>query len=221
MNPASVTETAPLLRAHDVTRRFGAQLACDRVNLSLYPGEVLGIVGESGSGKTTLLHTLAGMHAPDAGHVLFSTRHEGVVDLYALSEARRTLLSRTDWGFVHQHARDGLHGGVSAGANVGERLMAVGARHYGQIRKLAQDWLARVEIDAGRIDDLPKHFSGGMQQRLQIARNLVTQPRIELIHAARERSAAIVGIFHDEQVRQAVATRLFHLAPVQPLPAVF
>jgi putative phosphonate transport system ATP-binding protein len=168
----------PLLRAENLTTRFGHRTACDNVNLTLYPGEVLGIVGESGSGKTTLLHSLAGLRAPDAGRVLFSTRHEGVVDLYEISEARRRLLSRTDWGYVHQSARDGLRADVSAGANVGERLMAVGARHYGNIRSEATQWLSRVEIDPARIDDLPRDFSGGMQQRLQIARNLVTKPRL-------------------------------------------
>jgi putative phosphonate transport system ATP-binding protein len=168
----------PLLQAENLTRRFGAQVACNNVNLTLYPGEVLGIVGESGSGKTTLLNCLAGRAAPDAGRVLFSTRHDGVVDLFDISEARRRLLSRTDWGFVHQSARDGLRSDVSAGANVGERLMAVGARHYGNIRSEAAQWLSRVEIDSARIDDLPRDFSGGMQQRLQIARNLVTKPRL-------------------------------------------
>lgn len=168
----------PLLQAETLYKRYGARLACDNVNLALYPGEVLGIVGESGSGKTTLLNCLAGQRPPDSGRVLFSTRHEGVVDLYQISEARRRLLSRTDWGYVHQSARDGLRTDVSAGANVGERLMAIGARHYGKIREEAMQWLSRVEIDPARIDDLPHDFSGGMQQRLQIARNLVTRPRL-------------------------------------------
>ena len=172
------TIITPLLQADNLTKRFGAQIACNNVSLTLYPGEVLGIVGESGSGKSTLLNCLAGHIAPDAGRVLFSTRHEGVVDLFDISEARRRMLSRTDWGFVHQSARDGLRGDVSAGANVGERLMAVGARHYGNIRSEAAHWLSRVEIDTARIDDLPRDFSGGMQQRLQIARNLVTKPRL-------------------------------------------
>jgi putative phosphonate transport system ATP-binding protein len=90
-------------------------------------------------------------------------------------------LLRTDWGIVHQNPRDGLRMTVTAGANVGERLMAVGARHYGHIREAARDWLAMVEIDSDRIDDLPAAFSGGMQQRLQIARNLVTGPRLVLM----------------------------------------
>jgi putative phosphonate transport system ATP-binding protein len=67
---------------------------------------------------------------------------------------------------------------ISAGGNVGERLMATGARHYGRIRAEAAAWLRRVEIDPARMDELPEAFSGGMQQRLQIARTLVTQPRL-------------------------------------------
>jgi putative phosphonate transport system ATP-binding protein len=95
-----------------------------------------------------------------------------------MDEPERRRLSRTDWAYVHQNPRDGLRMGVTAGGNVGERLMAVGARHYGAIRDTATDWLGRVEIDASRIDDRPSAFSGGMQQRLQIARNLVTGPRL-------------------------------------------
>jgi putative phosphonate transport system ATP-binding protein len=168
----------PLLAACGLGKWYGRQLGCRDVSFELHPGEVIAVVGESGSGKSTLLQLLSCQLAPSSGRVLYRMRDGATRDLASLGEAERRFLFRTDWGYVHQDPALGLRMNVSAGANVGERLMAVGWRHYGHIRSTAGDWLARVEIDGDRIDDTPRVYSGGMRQRLQIARNLVTGPRL-------------------------------------------
>ncbi|CAN7196569.1 phosphonate C-P lyase system protein PhnK [Acidovorax sp. LjRoot74] len=170
--------SAPLLSVRNVSKRYGDRVALQGASFDLWPGEVLAVVGESGSGKSTLLNAIAARSAPDEGTVQFRQRSGELQDIYAMTEAQQRLLARTDWGFVHQNAADGLRMDVSAGANVGERLMGLGERHYGRLRATAMEWLQRVEIDVARIDDAPRTFSGGMRQRLQIARNLVTQPRL-------------------------------------------
>jgi putative phosphonate transport system ATP-binding protein len=170
--------TNPLLQAHDLRLSFGPIRALDGVDAMLWPGEVLAIVGESGSGKTTLLHVLSGRTRPDSGQVLYRDPEGALRDVHAMPAPLLRALHRSDWGFVHQNPRDALRMGVSAGGNVGERLMAQGARHYGAIRDSAIAWLRQVEIGAERIDDLPRTFSGGMLQRLQIARTLATHPRL-------------------------------------------
>jgi putative phosphonate transport system ATP-binding protein len=174
----TMLDETPLLSVAGLSRYYGERVGCRDVSFEVYPGEVLAIVGESGSGKTTLLNCISTRLEPSAGSVSYRMRDGESRDLYRMSEAERRLLMRTDWGFVHQNPADGLRMTVSAGANVGERLMAVGERHYGRIRDTATHWLSRVEIAADRIDDQPRAFSGGMRQRLQIARNLVTGPRL-------------------------------------------
>jgi putative phosphonate transport system ATP-binding protein len=125
-----------------------------------------------------LLNTLAGRLAPSEGGARYRDRDGQWIELGALDEAGHRRLVREEWGFVSQNPRDGLRLNVSAGANVAERMMALGERNYGHLRAIARHWLERVEIDPRRIDDAPSAFSGGMQQRLQIARTLVTQPRL-------------------------------------------
>ncbi|MBD2566444.1 MULTISPECIES: phosphonate C-P lyase system protein PhnK [Nostocaceae] len=173
--------TKPLLQVHQLSKSYGAIKACDRISFNLYPGQVLGIVGESGSGKSTLLSAIANYISIDKGNVTYTSRSGEDLEIFQLAEAKRRLLMRTEWGFVQQNPRDGLRMKVSAGANIGERLLDIGVRHYGNIRDEAAHWLQQVEIDPTRIDDLPVHFSGGMQQRLQLARVLVTRPRLILM----------------------------------------
>jgi putative phosphonate transport system ATP-binding protein len=173
-----MTDEQPLLLADGLGKTYGRLIACREVSFALYSGEVLAIVGESGSGKSTLLKLLSGQLESTTGRVSYRMRDGATRDLASLGEAERRFLFRTDWGFVHQDPAMGLRMSVSAGANVGERLMAVGWNHYGEIRETATSWLSRVEIGTERIDDAPHTYSGGMRQRLQIARNLVTEPRL-------------------------------------------
>ena len=227
LQPA-VAAAEPLFSARDLTRLYGPDKGCQGVSFDLYPGEVLGIVGESGSGKSTLLSLLSGRCPPDRGSVSYRARSGQWLDLYSASEAERRTLLRTEWGFVEQNPRDGLRMAVSAGANIGERLMAQGVRHYGELRAAGLDWLSQVEIDPARIDDLPRTFSGGMQQRLQIARNLVSAPRLvfmdeptggldvsvqarllDLLRGlVRELDLAVVIVTHDLAVAGLLADRL-------------
>lgn len=183
MSPANtdtndMEDDGPLLVVQSLAKNYGSRIGCTDVNLDVWPGEVLAVVGESGSGKSTLLNVISTQLAPTAGSVHYRMRDGVMRNVFTLSEAEQRLLMRTDWGFVHQDPAQGLRMNVSAGANVGERLMGIGERHYGRLRSAATNWLSRVEIDDDRIDDTPRDYSGGMRQRLQIARNLVSNPRI-------------------------------------------
>lgn len=166
-----------LLHAQNLHKNFGSLRALNDVSLSLRRHEILAIVGESGSGKSTLLSTLFGRMEADSGSLLYDGGN-GLKPLSDLGELGLRKLQRSRWGYIHQDPRQALRLSVTAGGNIGERLMAAGERNYGRIRETAARWLAEVEIDASRLDDYPKYFSGGMMQRLQIAATLVTGPEL-------------------------------------------
>ncbi|MEL7010719.1 MAG: phosphonate C-P lyase system protein PhnK [Cyanobacteria bacterium J06588_4] len=167
-----------ILNIQQLTKTYGDLKACNSISFDLYPGQVLGIIGESGSGKSTLLNCVGSNLEIDAGEIIYINSENNILDIKKLPESQHRKLTKTEWGFVRQNPRDGLRMNVTAGANIAERLLNVGVRHYGNIRESAKYWLEQVEIDTNRIDDLPNTFSGGMQQRLQLARVLVTQPRL-------------------------------------------
>ena len=167
-----------LLSVRGLTKFYGNRIGCRDVSFDLGPGEILGIVGESGSGKTTVLAACSGRVDGATGSVCYRDRRGHPTEITTADEVELRRLTREEWGFVTQNPRDGLRLRVSAGANIAERLMDLGLRHYGSLRSSAVDWLGRVEIDADRVDDLPRQFSGGMQQRLQLARTLAPGPRL-------------------------------------------
>jgi putative phosphonate transport system ATP-binding protein len=156
-------------------------VACADVDLEVYPGEVLGVVGESGSGKSTVLQCLFQDQMPNAGQAHLSAFADGAKSIWDASPRERRQLRSRMLGMVYQNPRDGLDLMVTAGGNISERLLAVEWRHVGEMRAKAADYLSRTEVPLDRMDHLPAYFSGGMQQRVQIAKALANGPALVLL----------------------------------------
>lgn len=190
----------PVLVVEDLTKRFGrgcphcfdmtgpetltsrcgvcgSIVALDDLALEVGPGEALGVAGESGSGKTTLLRCLHRDLVPEAGTAAVT----GIGDLFDRDISDRRV--QTDVAvLVHQSAAAaGLAPDLSAEANVAERLLATGERNFAVIQERVRRALVGLEVEADRHADSLATFSGGMQQRVQLARALVHPPPLLLL----------------------------------------
>jgi len=159
----------------NICPQCGSVIAAHDVSFDLYKGEILGIMGESGSGKSTAVKCLYFDQEPSSGNATFFDEDKKY-DLFKLNAAQQRQLANQRFGMVYQNPHLGLNFDISAGGNIAERLLMSEVKNYSEIRSRAINLLTRTEVLTERMDELPKNFSGGMQQRVQIAKALATSP---------------------------------------------
>jgi putative phosphonate transport system ATP-binding protein len=172
----------PLVRVRGLVKRYGSRVtAVDGVDVTVYPNEVLGIVGESGSGKSTVLRLLNLEETPDAGTFYFDAPELPTGNLFALDRYAQRDVRSQRIGIVYQNPHQGLRMRNTSSGNVAERLIIAGSRRFADLRAAASTALDSSEFPLARMDDPPIQLSGGMQQRVQLAKAIALKPPLLLL----------------------------------------
>ncbi|MFF0820862.1 ABC transporter ATP-binding protein [Micromonospora haikouensis] len=220
----------PLLEVDDVTLRFGGVVALDKVNFTLYKGEILGLIGPNGAGKTTCFNAMTGVYRPTEGEIRFKGQRT--------NGKRRSWITKAGIARTFQNIRlfpemTALEN-VMVGADVHHKTSVISAmlrlpRHFREEREgreKARELLRFVGIER-RANDLARNLSYGEQRRLEIARALATDPALlcldepaagftpaekeellGLIREIRDKGTTVLLIEHDMRLVMGVTDRI-------------
>jgi alpha-D-ribose 1-methylphosphonate 5-triphosphate synthase subunit PhnL len=235
------TETQPMLQMNKLSKQFLLHLqnstaltVLQDFNLTLSPGECVRLSGPSGMGKSTILKLAYGNYRASAGEILLRDTEGQYIDMTQASARTVLHLRAHSMGYVSQFLR--VIPRVAAIDIVAEPLLENGLELVSreQAREEAAHWLTRLRIPEALWQLPPATFSGGEQQRINLARSFIkprplllldeptasldpvnTQTVIEMIVQAREQGVAILGIFHDDTVAQEVVSRTVSMLPLE------
>ncbi|MGL5745840.1 MAG: ATP-binding cassette domain-containing protein [Cetobacterium sp.] len=157
----------------------GTVWGCKDISFEVYPGEILGVVGESGSGKSTMMKCLYFDQEVDGGEGKIHNYES--LNIFSESSQKRRYIRNNLMGMVYQNPLLGLRLDYTSIGNIAEKLIAAGDRNVSRMTERGKELLTHVEIPLNRMKELPKNFSGGMQQRVQISKALANNPPILLL----------------------------------------
>ena len=191
----------PILSVRNLTKQFGdgcrrcsnpttrdliknycpecsTMFACQNISLDLYPGEILGVVGESGSGKSSLMKCLYFDSDVTSGELYLQDEEFYGQNIWNLSAQKKRYIRNHKYGMVYQNPVHGLKMDFTSIGNIAEKLIAAGNRNVGNMKMAGENLLDTVHIPLFRMREEPRNFSGGMQQRVQIAKALSNNPPV-------------------------------------------
>ncbi|GMA60441.1 phosphonate C-P lyase system protein PhnL [Alicyclobacillus fastidiosus] len=188
-------------------------LGCESVSFSVHPGEFVGITGKSGSGKSTMLKCLYRTYLPTSGEIWFASELFGRINLASTTERQISTIRRREIGYVSQFLN--VLPRVTAQDVVANSLVETGIDEETSHQRAASI-LSHFQISKNLWDAYPQNFSGGEKLRLNLAKEMVKQPRLllldeptasldnaskelvkEILNELKQSGTSMVGIFHD------------------------
>jgi len=231
-----------LLKVENLSKTFCLHILGDKViqgvvdiSLEARKGEFTGLSGPSGAGKSSILKCIYRTYVPSSGRILYESREMGQVDLASATEHNILRIRAGEIGYVSQFFK--VIPRVPAIEVVAEPLMRTGIPAV-EAKACAADLLGRLNVPERLFDAYPSTFSGGEQQRVNIARAIIWKPRLLLLDeptasldkqsaglvvdelmAMRSEGTAMIGILHDRELMASIADRIYPLGeglPVEP-----